>query len=103
MEEIRPLSIVTTPPGEVSPSRGIDSGNRPHGSGFLESLKEAIAQANQIQLDATEAVTQLMTGESHNVHQTMIALQKADISFQLMMQIRNKLVAAYEEIQRMQI
>lgn len=44
-----------------------------------------------------------MTGQSQNVHQTMAALQEADVSFQLMMQIRNKLVSAYEEIQRMQI
>lgn len=44
-----------------------------------------------------------MTGQTENVHQTMVALQKADASFQLMMQVRNKLVAAYEEINRMQI
>ncbi|MBP8105834.1 MAG: flagellar hook-basal body complex protein FliE, partial [Nitrospira sp.] len=41
--------------------------------------------------------------QSTNIHQTMVALQQADVSFQLMMQVRNKLVTAYEEIQRMQI
>jgi flagellar hook-basal body complex protein FliE len=56
-----------------------------------------------VQLEASQAVDKLMTGESQNVHQTMIALQKADVSFQLMMQIRNKIVSAYEEIQRMQV
>ena len=45
----------------------------------------------------------LATGQSQNIHQAMIAMQQADISFQLMMAIRNKLVSAYEEIQRMQI
>ena len=49
------------------------------------------------------AVDALMTGQTENVHQTMVALQKADASFQLMMQVRNKLVAAYEEMNRMQI
>jgi flagellar hook-basal body complex protein FliE len=70
---------------------------------FMNTLKDAIAQSNEVQLDATQAVEKLMTGETQNVHQTMIALQKADVSFQMMMQIRNKIVGAYEEIQRMQI
>ena len=73
------------------------------GGAFLSSLKDAIAQVNSAQLQAGQAVDALMTGQSENVHQTMIALQKADTSFQLMMQVRNKLVAAYEEMQRMQI
>jgi flagellar hook-basal body complex protein FliE len=70
---------------------------------FLGSLKDAIAQANEVQQEAGQAVEKFMTGESQNVHQTMVALQKADVSFQLMMQIRNKIVGAYEEIQRMQV
>ena len=52
---------------------------------------------------ASQAVDALVTGQSTNIHQTMVALQQADVSFQLMMQVRNKLVTAYEEIQRMQI
>jgi flagellar hook-basal body complex protein FliE len=70
---------------------------------FMSTLKDAIAKTNEVQLQATEAVEKLVTGETQNVHQTMIALQKADVSFQMMMQIRNKIVSAYEEIQRMQI
>ena len=50
-----------------------------------------------------QAVDKFVSGESDNVHQMMMALQKADVSFQLMMQVRNKLVAAYEDIQRMQM
>lgn len=71
--------------------------------GFLSSLKEAIAKTNEVQLQANQAVERLMTGETQNVHQTMVALERADASFQLMMQIRNKIVTAYEDIQRMQI
>lgn len=73
------------------------------GSQFLDSLKSAISQVNDVQLEAGRAVDALMTGQTENVHQTMVALQKADASFQLMMQVRNKLVAAYEEMNRMQI
>ena len=73
------------------------------GGSFLGSLKDAIAQVNEVQLDASQAVDKFASGESENVHQMMMALQKADVSFQLMMQVRNKLVSAYEDIQRMQM
>jgi flagellar hook-basal body complex protein FliE len=71
--------------------------------GFMDTLQHAISKANDIQLEASQATEALMTGQTQNVHQTMVALQEADVSFQLMMQIRNKLVSAYEDIQRMQI
>lgn len=73
------------------------------GPGFLDSLKSAIGNVNDAQREAGRAVDALMTGETQDIHRTMVALQQADVSFQLMMQVRNKLVTAYEEIQRMQI
>ena len=78
------------------------AGGAPSG-GFMNTLQQAISKANDIQLGANQATEALMTGQTQNIHQTMAALQEADVSFQLMMQIRNKLVSAYEEIQRMQI
>lgn len=72
-------------------------------SGFVDSLKSAIGKVNEAKIESNRAVDALMTGESQDLHRTMVALQEADVSFQLMMQIRNKLVAAYEEIQRMQL
>ena len=71
--------------------------------GFMNSLQSAISKANDIQIQADQATEALMTGQTQNIHQTMVALQEADVSFQLMMQIRNKILTAYEEIQRMQI
>ncbi|NJN69106.1 MAG: flagellar hook-basal body complex protein FliE [Nitrospira sp.] len=72
-------------------------------SGFLDSLKSAIGKVNDAEMEAGRAIDSLMTGETQDIHRTMVALQQADVSFQLMMQIRNKLVSAYEEIQRMQV
>jgi flagellar hook-basal body complex protein FliE len=77
--------------------------DRPAAAGFQDALKDAISSINDIHQGANQAVEALASGQSQNVHQAMIALQQADLSFQLMMQIRNKLVMAYEEIQRMQI
>jgi len=45
----------------------------------------------------------LIAGESKNLHETMIAMEKADISFRLMMGVRNKIIEAYQEIMRMQV
>ena len=79
------------------------SGDSAAASGFMGSLTEAISHINDAQSGASQAVDALVTGQTTNIHQTMVALQQADVSFQLMMQVRNKLVSAYEEIQRMQI
>jgi flagellar hook-basal body complex protein FliE len=92
------ISPLTEPLPIASPAAG-----QADGPGFQTALKDAIASINNIQQGANQAVDALVTGQSQNIHQAMIALQQADMSFQLMMQIRNKLVAAYEEIQRMQI
>jgi flagellar hook-basal body complex protein FliE len=75
----------------------------PDSGGFMDQLKQAIGKANDVQVEAGQAVDALMTGQTQDLHRTMVALQQADVSFQLMMQLRNKLVTAYEEIQRMQI
>ncbi|MBI3603544.1 MAG: flagellar hook-basal body complex protein FliE [Nitrospirae bacterium] len=101
MDDIRIKPILPSSIGEIPGSGG--SPTAPANGAFLGTLKEAIAKVNEVQVEASQSVDKLMTGENQNVHQTMIALQKADVSFQLMMQIRNKIVTAYEEIQRMQV
>jgi flagellar hook-basal body complex protein FliE len=73
------------------------------GEAFMASLKDAIAKVNEAQVQADGSVQALMTGQTTNLHETMIALEKADVSFQLMLQVRNKIVGAYEEIMRMQL
>lgn len=89
-----------TPIPDVAPA---GSAGTSGASEFLDSLKSTIGKVNDTQLEAGRTVDALMTGETQDLHRTMVALQQADVSFQLMMQIRNKLVAAYEEIQRMQV
>lgn len=89
---------------QISDATSIGTGAQSNApGGFVDSLKTAIGQVNEAQAQAGQAVDALMTGQTQDLHRTMVALQQADVSFQLMMQIRNKLVTAYEEIQRMQI
>ena len=73
------------------------------GSSFQETLEDSIKRVNDLQLQADQAIQDLTTGESKDVAQTMIAVQKASLSFQLMTQVRNKIVQAYEEVMRMPI
>jgi flagellar hook-basal body complex protein FliE len=101
MNQIDAIAIPTVP--SVRDAGVSHSSDGVRSSGFMDSLQQAISKANDIQLGANQATEALMTGQTQNIHQTMVALQEADVSFQLMMQIRNKLVTAYEEIQRMQI
>jgi len=73
------------------------------GTGFGEVLKDAISTVNELQKQSDQEIQKLMTGESQDLHNTVIAMQKADLSFQMMMQVRNKIVQAYQEIMRMQV
>lgn len=71
-------------------------------SPFLDTLKKTIDQAQQIQTEADKQVSKLVTGQGEDVHSAMIAVEKADLSFQLIMQVRNKIVQAYREVSQMQ-
>lgn len=70
---------------------------------FKSMLTEGIQQVNAMQHQADTAVQQLMTGEDIDPATVLTAVQKADMSFRLMMQIRNKLVQAYQEVNNIRI
>jgi flagellar hook-basal body complex protein FliE len=70
--------------------------------GFRDVLHSAIDDIQQLEGQAETKVAGALTGNGGDVHSAMIAVEKADLSFQLMMQVRNKIVSAYEEISRMQ-
>lgn len=74
----------------------------PSESGFRDVLHSAIDDIHQLEGQAEAKVAGVIQGNGADVHSAMIAVEKADLSFQLMMQVRNKIVSAYEEISRMQ-
>jgi flagellar hook-basal body complex protein FliE len=87
-----PDLALTLPKGEPD--------NRP---GFKETLEDSINRVNGLQFEAHQAMEDLAVGKSNNLHETMIAIQKAEISFKMMMQVRNKIMDAYHEVMRMQV
>jgi flagellar hook-basal body complex protein FliE len=70
---------------------------------FSDVLKDSISKVAELEKEANQQTEQLTKMESQDIHNTLIAVEKADLSFQLMMQIRNKIINAYEEIMRMQV
>lgn len=70
-------------------------------SGFTELLQKAVQQVDGLQNQAQTKITDVVKGNGGDVHSAMIAVEKADLSFQLMLQVRNKIVAAYQEVSRM--
>ena len=73
------------------------------GQTFGDMLEKAVGEVNQLQAEANKAVEKVAEGKEIDIHNTMIALEKAGVSFQLMMQLRNKTLEAYQEVMRMQV
>ncbi len=73
------------------------------GDSFKSMLLDSIKQVNGMQQDADKAVENLFTGGDASPAEVLTAVQKADLAFRTMMQIRNKLMSAYEEIQQVRI
>ncbi|MDX1962539.1 MAG: flagellar hook-basal body complex protein FliE [Pirellulales bacterium] len=70
---------------------------------FADTLLNSLQQVNNLQQDADRAVEALFTGQGGNPAEVLTAVQKADLAFRTMMQIRNKLMAAYDEIKNIRV
>ncbi len=70
---------------------------------FKDVLMKNLEQVNQLQQEAQHAVEDLASGKRDDVAGVMMAKQKADLAFQMLLQVRNKMVAAYEEVKQMRV
>ncbi len=73
------------------------------GKSFADTLNSAIQNVNDLQKSSDKAMQNLATGRTDNVADVMIAAEKADIALKLMVQVRNKMIDAYQEIMKMQV
>ena len=104
-----PLQIPQLPPlnpiASETPSFAIP-GMQAQGEGglnFGDLLKQALNEVNQASVQAEGEARNLMIGEGADMHSAMLAVQRADLSFQMMMAVRSKLIEAYREVMRMQM
>lgn len=82
---------------------GAAAAGESHGTSFSEILHNSVDKVNTMQTQADEAIDNLVAGRTKNISETMLAIERADSSLKLMMQVRNKILDAYKEIMRMQV
>jgi flagellar hook-basal body complex protein FliE len=99
MNAISSVGAVPIPPQPVAPAAPGAAG----GSSFQNMLADSLKQVNSMQQEANKAVENLMTGGDVNPAEVLTAVQKADLAFRMMMQVRNKIVAAYQEVKDIKI
>jgi flagellar hook-basal body complex protein FliE len=73
------------------------------GGTFGNVIQQFVADTNAQQTQADQAVQKLVTGQSDSIHETMLAMAKADLSFRLFVEVQSKVVEAYQEVMRMQM
>ncbi len=71
--------------------------------GFSEFLSRSIDEVNEMLGSADKSARELATGKSENLHEAMITMEKAETAFKLLVQVRNKVIDAYQEVMRMQV
>lgn len=83
----------------VRPQQKVKEGS----SDFVDVLKASLDEVNRLQQEADQSIQEFVTNKSANIHDVFIAMEKADISFRMVMRVRDKLLEAYQEIIRMQV
>jgi len=89
-----------SPNFDFATEKTVDKGSTPE---FGDYLKNALDSANEAQIKADEESMKLISGESADMHQALIAAEEARIQMELVVQVRNKILESYQEISRMQV
>ena len=98
------LNGLTNQIGIIGPKQSAGTAATEGGSGdFSKMLMNSIDEVNRLQGEAADATNRLATGQTTNVAEVMVAVQKADVAYSMLMEIKNKLMDAYQEIQQMRV
>jgi flagellar hook-basal body complex protein FliE len=90
---IPPISLPVAPSPQTAPG----------GGAFSSAFNDAVSKVENFQQNAQDSVNKFLSGEGEELHHVAIATQQAELSFQLFMQVRNKIVAAYTQVMQMQV
>ena len=96
------MKIIPSLPININ-NNSINGTPNSEGASFADFLNNAISDVNKLQLDSEHLNEAFAMGKTDNIHQVMIAAEKAEIALQFTMQVRNKVLDAYQEIMRMPI
>jgi flagellar hook-basal body complex protein FliE len=91
--------------GSIDPRAiyGVESPQSPTKTSFADQLKSAINEVDQLQTNREQMVEGMVTGQATEVHDVMIAAKEAQLAFELLLEVRNKLLESYQEIMRLQV
>lgn len=98
-------TIQGLPQSGMDSSGGVGLGKKAETSAqsdFMNTLNNAMDQVGQLQSEADGKVAQLLSGNGQDVHSAMIAVEKASLAFAMMVQVRNKIVQAYQQVSGLQ-
>jgi flagellar hook-basal body complex protein FliE len=99
-----PISPIAIPPSVESVARAIQTPIDHSASGeFRGVLEGAIQKVEQTRTQAAQAVEGFLSGDGEELHTAILATQRADLAFELGLQVRNKVISAYQEVMRMQM
>ncbi|MEP7355148.1 MAG: flagellar hook-basal body complex protein FliE [Acidobacteriota bacterium] len=97
MLPIQPINLPAISRPEALTSTPSSNG----GDAFRALLDQSVRSVSQLEGNATDSVNKFISGEGDDVHNVMLSVQRADLAFDMFMQVRNKVVSAYQEVMRM--
>lgn len=100
---MNPLDALNPVTGSDIAAVGPSNASKTPQSSFGDILKKTLSEVNDTQLDAEKATVDLATGQIKDIHQAAIAINKAELSMKMVLEVRNKAISAYKEILRTQI
>jgi flagellar hook-basal body complex protein FliE len=103
--EITPLAGVANGVSQAFPTQNTTASGTDQSpvNGFNKLMEDMISKVSNLQNDADQKINSLVSGQGTGLHEVMLAVEKASISFQMLTQVRNKAVDAYQEIMRMSV
>ena len=98
------IGHLTSQPFISSPGEALSTpANEPTDASFRNVINDLLEKANEPHTKAEETINNFITGKTDNVHDVVLSMVKADMSFRLFLEMRNKVMEAYQEISRMQV
>jgi len=97
-----PISAIR-PPASIAPLPSVTPAKPSGVEAFQSVLSDAIKRVDQVQQNSKTVMEKFLSGEDEEVHKVALSAEEAEISFSLFMQMRNKVVSAYQEVMRMQM
>lgn len=91
------------PIGRIDPELGVQAPSSGNAPSFGQALENALESVSRVQAESDEATKLFARGQEIDLHTVLLQIEKADLSFRTMMEVRNKLLDAYREVMRMQI